>query len=90
MKNVNCGKTFAAKHHLKRHLQMVHNNLSSNKLDCPKCFKGFAHISNLHRHVRKCFLGGWFVVFGLNDPLRQYFSLYRVVSHREGEREEKG
>ena len=33
---------------------------------------------------------GWLVVFGLNDPLRQYFSLYRVVSQREGEREEKG
>ena len=32
----------------------------------------------------------WLVVFGLNDPLRQYFSLYRVVSQREGEREEKG
>ena len=30
------------------------------------------------------------VVLGLNDPLRQYFSLYRVVSHRVGEREEKG
>ena len=30
------------------------------------------------------------VVLGLNDPLRQYFSLYRVVSQREGEREEKG
>ena len=33
---------------------------------------------------------GWLVVFGLNDPLRQYFSLYRVVSQREGERAEKG
>ena len=33
---------------------------------------------------------GWLVVFGLNDPLRQYFSLYRVVSQREGEKEEKG
>ena len=33
---------------------------------------------------------GWLVVFGLNDPLRQYFSLYRVVSQREGERKEKG
>ena len=34
---------------------------------------------------------GWLVgYFGLNDPLRQYFSLYRVVSQREGEREEKG
>ena len=33
---------------------------------------------------------GWLVVFGLNDPLRQYFSLYRVVSQREGERGEKG
>ena len=33
---------------------------------------------------------GWLVDFGLNDPLRQYFSLYRVVSQREGERGEKG
>ena len=30
------------------------------------------------------------VGFGLNDLLRQYFSLYRVVSQREGERGEKG
>ena len=29
------------------------------------------------------------VVFGLNDPLRQYFSRYRVVSQREGERRER-
>ena len=27
---------------------------------------------------------------GFNGPLRQYFSLYRAVSQREGEREEKG
>ena len=31
-------------------------------------------------------LVGW---FGLNGPLRQYFSLYRAVSQREGERKEK-
>ena len=32
----------------------------------------------------------WLVgCFGLNDPLRQYFSLYRAVSQREGERKEK-
>ena len=30
------------------------------------------------------------VVLGLNGPLRQYFSLYRAVSQREGERGEKG
>ena len=35
-------------------------------------------------------LVGWLVgCFGFNDPLRQYFSLYRAVSQREGEREEK-
>ena len=35
-------------------------------------------------------LDGWLVVFlGLNGPLRQYFSLYRAVSQREGERKEK-
>ena len=27
--------------------------------------------------------------FGFNGPLRQYFSLYRAVSQREGEREER-
>ena len=35
-------------------------------------------------------LVGWLVGwFGLNGPLRQYFSLYRTVSQREGERREK-
>ena len=28
--------------------------------------------------------------FGFNGPLRQYFSLYRAVSEREGERGKKG
>ena len=33
----------------------------------------------------------WLVgCFGLNGPLRQYFSLYRAVSQREGERGENG
>ena len=34
---------------------------------------------------------GWLVgCFGFNGPLRQYFSLYRAVSQREGERRKKG
>ena len=33
----------------------------------------------------------WFIgCFGFNGPLRQYFSLYRAVSQRDGERGEKG
>ena len=33
----------------------------------------------------------WLVgCFGFNSPLRQYFSLYRAVSQREGERGERG
>ena len=33
----------------------------------------------------------WMVgCFGFNGPLRQYLSLYRAVSQREGEKEEKG
>ena len=32
---------------------------------------------------------GWLVVLGFNGPLRQYFSLYRAVSQREGERGER-
>ena len=31
-------------------------------------------------------LVGW---FGFNGPLRQFFSLYRALSQREGERKEK-
>ena len=31
----------------------------------------------------------WLVGFGFNGPLRRYFSLYRAVSQREGEREER-
>ena len=33
---------------------------------------------------------GWLVGFGFNGPLRQYFSLYRAVSQREGERGNEG
>ena len=34
---------------------------------------------------------GWLVgCFGFNSPLREYFSLYRAVSQREGDRGEKG
>ena len=33
----------------------------------------------------------WLVgCFGFTGPFRQYFSLYRAVSQREGEIEEKG
>ena len=32
---------------------------------------------------------GWLVVFGLNGPLRLYFSLYLAVSQTGGERTEK-
>ena len=35
-------------------------------------------------------LNGLVGCFGLNGPLRQYFSLYRAVSQREGERIEIG
>ena len=37
--------------------------------------------------VGQFLLVGW---FGFHGPLRQYFSLYRAVSLREGERGEKG
>ena len=39
---------------------------------------------------RRLDIVGWLVgCFGFNGPLRQYFSLYRAVSQREGERKEK-
>ena len=41
-------------------------------------------------HTARCWLVGWLVVLGLTALLFQYFSLYRAVSQREGERVEKG
>ena len=35
-------------------------------------------------------LVGWLVGLGFNGPLRQYFSLYRAISQRKGERAKKG
>ena len=40
----------------------------------------------MHRPLNS---GDWLVgCFGLNGPLRQYFSPYQAVSKREGERKE--
>ena len=45
------------------------------------------------KHLNNCLsiwvsrVVGWLVVFGLTDPLRQYFSLYRVVSQGRKRRE---
>ena len=59
----------------------------------------FQKISELHyirthdnaRSVSETYFLGWLVgCFGFNGPLRQYFSLYKTVSQREGERGEKG
>ena len=46
---------------------------------------------NVYRFRSKRGLNASWLVgcFGLNGPLRQYFSLYRAVSQREGERIEK-
>ena len=41
------------------------------------------HIENISAGT----IVGWLIVLG--PPLRQYFSLYRAVSQREGERKEK-
>ena len=46
--------------------------------------------SNCQSGVGRVGLVGWLVDFGFNGPLRQYFSLYRAVSQREGERGKKG
>ena len=48
------------------------------------CYTIYPYYDNL-MHFRIWFVG----CFGFNGPLRQYFSLYRAVFHREGERGEK-
>ena len=51
---------------------------------------GHSSKSNKLRNIKTIgFRASWLVgCFGLNGPLRQYFSLYRAVSQREGERTE--
>ena len=41
------------------------------------------------RHFLNVFFYYMMSCLGFNGPLRQYFSLYRAVSQREGERGEK-
>ena len=47
------------------------------------------HVGSAHILRGAAFNGDMIGCFGLNGPLRQYFSLYRTVSQREGERKEK-
>ena len=43
---------------------------------------------NIHIHSKQ--YQNWLIgCFGFNGPLRRYFSLYRAVSQREGERGER-
>ena len=44
-------------------------------------------LMEITENIRTDGTDGWLVgCFGLDGPLRQYFSLYRAVSQREGER----
>ena len=45
------------------------------------------HIAEDHIDITTCYMEDWLVgCFGFNGPFRQYFSLHRAVSQREGER----
>ena len=66
------------------------NNFVRNCLDFQK-FKVCSHVL-IVADGKNCLesVVGWLVgCFGLNGPLRQYFSLYRAVSQREGDRGER-
>ena len=55
-----------------------HDHLTSACKNVPKCVNcGKDHLSRSTQWLVGC--------FGFNGPLRQYFSLYRVISQREGE-----
>ena len=56
----------------------------------PTLFSGIIPRCNFQYRNRVCSFGWLVGCFGFNGPLRQYFSLYRAVSQREGERGEKG
>ena len=57
---------------------------------CPKCdFFNFSD-SFFDDQLNLRLMTDWLVgCFGFSSPLRQYFSLYRAVSQKEGERGEK-
>ena len=52
-------------------------------------FRKYKHFNTTQKKIKHFWLVGWLVGFGFNGPLRQYFSLYRAVSQREGERGER-
>ena len=55
-----------------------------------KTLKSYSVVAEEVLPFKWLFLLGWLVCcFGLNGPSRQYFSLYRAVSRREGEGKEK-
>ena len=60
---------------------------------CSRCVRGLFGLFYSHLSFLSSFSAagaGWLVgCFGCNCPLRQYFSLYRAVSQREGERRER-
>ena len=64
------------------------HNLVSTSQNSLKSESGHLNIdSNLYVKYQNS--SYWLVgCFGFNGPLRQYFSLYRAVSQREGERGE--
>ena len=62
---------------------------ASHPISSPGAF-GSGELKTKLTNCHGFWLVGWLVgCFGLNGPLRQYFSLYRAVSQREGERKEK-
>ena len=74
-------------------------NLQEMKVKPPLCLFKIYHMydpvsvkKNVHMYTspKLCETLDWLVgCFGLNGPLRQYFSLCRAISQREGERKEK-
>ena len=69
------------------------NDLGQNSVSFMLMFNAYPHcvanFKSLHQ-ILKNKLPIWLVgCFGFYGPLRQYFSLYRAVSQREGERGEK-
>ena len=69
----------------KQQIPAIHTNQSLLfAIDMVGCFR---FIDSLKQYSDERF---WLVgCYGLNGPLRRYFSLYRAVSQREGERKEK-
>ena len=65
------------------------NALEKTQIEAARIATGTTKLVSLDKLYQETGWVGWLVVFGLNGPWRQYFSLNQAVSPREREKEKR-